>query len=82
MEKIYFKNLNEYLNQEITIEGFVDSVRDLQYVQFLIIRDTSGKVQVTIEKNESNINWVIFAILLICCWPAALVYYLVKKKKA
>ena len=54
MKKIYFKNLNEYLNQEITIEGFVDNIRILQYVDFLIIRDTTGKVQVTIEKNTSN----------------------------
>lgn len=54
MKKIYFKNLNEYLEQEITIEGFVDNTRILQYVDFLIIRDTTGKVQVTIEKNTSN----------------------------
>lgn len=54
MKKIYFKKLNEYLEKEITIEGFVDSIRDLQYVQFLIIRDNTGKVQVTIEKNENN----------------------------
>lgn len=54
MKKIYFKNLNEYLEQEITIEGFVDNIRILQYVDFLIIRDTTSKVQVTIEKNESN----------------------------
>ncbi len=54
MKKIYFKNLNEYINKEITIEGFVDNIRDLQYVQFLIVRDSSGKLQVTIEKNEEN----------------------------
>ena len=54
MGKIYFKNLNEYINKEITIEGFVDNIRDLQYVQFLIIRDSTGKLQVTIEKNEDN----------------------------
>lgn len=54
MKKIYLKNLNEYLEQKICIEGFVDKIRDLQYVQFLIVRDTTGKVQVTIEKNESN----------------------------
>lgn len=54
MKKIYFKNLNEYFGQEITIEGFVDNIRNLQYVQFLVIRDTTGKVQVTIEKNEEN----------------------------
>ena len=56
MKKIYFKNLNEYFGQELTIEGFVDNIRDLQYVQFLVIRDTTGKVQVTIEKNEENIK--------------------------
>ena len=54
MKKIYFKNLNEYINKEITIEGFVDNIRDLQYVQFLVIRDSTGKLQVTIEKNENN----------------------------
>ncbi len=54
MKKIYIKNLRDYLTKEVTIEGFVDNVRDLQYVQFLIIRDTTGKVQVTIEKTENN----------------------------
>ena len=54
MKKVYFKNLNEYFEEKITIEGFVDSIRDLQYVQFLVVRDTTGKVQVTIEKNENN----------------------------
>lgn len=54
MKKLYFKNLKENFGQEITIEGFVDNIRDLQYVQFLIVRDTTGKVQVTIEKNETN----------------------------
>ena len=54
MKKIYFKNLNEYFGQEVTIDGFVDNIRDLQYVQFLVVRDITGKVQVTIEKNENN----------------------------
>lgn len=54
MKKIYFKDLNEYFNKEITVEGFVDNIRDLQYVQFLVVRDSTGKLQVTIEKNEEN----------------------------
>ncbi len=54
MKKIYFNNLKQYLGKEITIEGFVDNIRNLQYVQFLVIRDINGKVQVTIEKNEQN----------------------------
>jgi len=41
-------------NSKVTINGFVDKIRNLQYVQFVILRDTTGKVQVTIEKNEEN----------------------------
>jgi aspartyl/asparaginyl-tRNA synthetase len=54
MGKIYFKELANYFNQEIEIAGFVDKVRDMQYVQFVVVRDSSGKVQITIEKNEGN----------------------------
>ena len=54
MKKIQFKNLKEYYDKEIYIEGFVDNIRNLQYVQFMIIRDITGKIQVTIEKNEQN----------------------------
>ncbi len=45
-------------NSKVTINGFVDKIRNLQYVQFVILRDTTGKVQITIEKNEENKNLV------------------------
>ena len=52
MNKIYVKDLNKYFNEEIVFQGFVYKVRDLQYVQFVILRDNTGKVQMTIEKND------------------------------
>src|SRR5690554_234415 len=54
MKKIYIKDLNNYFNKEIELKAFVDNIRDLQYVQFVVLRDSSGKVQLTIEKNEEN----------------------------
>lgn len=56
MKKIYFESLENYINNDIEIEGFVDNIRDLQYVQFLIVRDSTSKIQVTIEKNVENDN--------------------------
>ena len=53
MKTINFNSLKEYENQEVVLEGFVDKIRDLQYVQFLILRDRTGKVQVTLEKDVS-----------------------------
>lgn len=54
MERIYLKDLKNYFNQEVELQGFIDNIRDLQYVQFVILRDITGKVQITIEKNEAN----------------------------
>ena len=56
MKQIYFKNIKNYINKEIIIEGFIDSIRDLQYVQFVILRDSTDKIQITIEKNDTNSN--------------------------
>ena len=53
MKKINFSELNKHYNETLELHGFVDKVRDLQYVQFLILRDKSGSVQVTLEKDGS-----------------------------
>lgn len=57
MKTIAFKDLDHYLGQTIRIDGFVSRIRDLKYVQFMIVRDISGEVQVTLEKNEENQKW-------------------------
>ncbi|MDD4282808.1 MAG: aspartate--tRNA(Asn) ligase [Bacilli bacterium] len=54
MKKIYIKELNKYYGKEVIVKAFVDKIRDLQYVQFVILRDSSGKVQLILEKNEDN----------------------------
>jgi len=53
MKKINFSELKNYFGQEVVLHGFVEKVRDLQYVQFLILKDKSGCVQVTLEKDGS-----------------------------
>lgn len=54
MKKIDLKDLKNYFGKEIELQGYVDNVRDLQYVQFIILRDRTGKVQITVEKNDNN----------------------------
>lgn len=51
---IQIKDLKKYLNQEIELQAFVDNIRNLQFVQFVILRDGTGKVQLTIEKSEEK----------------------------
>ena len=55
MNKIYVN----YIGKEIDFSGFVDVVRDKKWVQFVILRDSTGKIQMTIEKSEeANANMV------------------------
>ena len=52
--KINVNELSNHLNEEIVFSGFVDAVRDKKWVMFVILRDATGKVQLTIEKSEET----------------------------
>lgn len=52
-----FKDLKENLNKEVEVQAFVENIRDLQYVQFVILRSDSIRLQMTIEK-EGNSEFV------------------------
>lgn len=44
-------NYKELLNKKITISGFAEKVRNLQWVQFIVLRNEGQRIQVTIEKS-------------------------------
>jgi aspartyl-tRNA synthetase len=54
MNNEIFKELETKIETEITVSGFVNSIRDLQYVQFIILRNGIEQLQITIEKNDTN----------------------------
>ncbi len=48
------KDLEQFLDKEITLQAFVDNIRNLQYVAFIILKDASGKIQMTVEKEGND----------------------------
>lgn len=52
MKRIYINELENHFDEEVVVSGFVDNVRNLQWVQFIVLRDITGKVQITIEKSD------------------------------
>lgn len=54
MKSISINKLKNHYEEEVVVSGFVDNIRNLQWVQFVILRDNTSKVQVTIEKSEEN----------------------------
>lgn len=54
MKTIKINELEKFYDQDVLIQGFVENIRNLQYVIFMVIKDNTGKVQVTIEKENNE----------------------------
>jgi len=51
MQRTYLKDVKN--GEECLIEGFIETIRDQKSMQFIIIKDISGKIQVTVDKAKS-----------------------------
>ena len=54
MNRVYIGEIREHLNTEIKLQGFVENFRDGRAMAFIVLRDVTGKVQVTIEKEKQE----------------------------
>lgn len=50
MERTYIKDIE--LNKKVKISGFVENLRDKKSMQFIVIKDVTGKLQVTVAKES------------------------------
>lgn len=48
MKRVLIEELKE--NEEVKISGFIEKIRDTKYMVFIILRDISGTIQVSIDK--------------------------------
>jgi len=51
MERTLIKDLNQHIDEQVTIQGWLHTLRDQKNMQFLIIRDRTGLVQVAHYKK-------------------------------
>ena len=54
MERILICDAKEKIGQQVTLKGFVQTVRNQKAVQFIILRDHTGLIQVVVERSEEN----------------------------
>ena len=50
MKRTLLKNLKE--NEETKISGFIERIRDTKYMLFVIVKDRTGFIQVSLDKNN------------------------------
>jgi aspartyl/asparaginyl-tRNA synthetase len=54
MNRILIKDLQSHIGEVVTIQGFVKKIRDQKTVQFVMLRDHTGIVQVITNKNDAS----------------------------
>lgn len=54
MKRVYINNLEE--NTETKISGMIEKVRDTKYMVFIVIKDRTGHIQVSIDKKEESLT--------------------------
>lgn len=50
MKRVHIKNIK--VGEENKVQGFVENIRDKKTMAFIVVRDITGKLQVTIEKEK------------------------------
>ena len=52
MERTYINDVRDNLEKTITLCGFVENFRNSRSMAFIVLKDITGKVQVTVEKES------------------------------
>ena len=50
MKRVYIKDVK--VGEKNKVEGFLENIRDKKTMAFLVVKDTTGKLQITIEKEK------------------------------
>ena len=55
MERTLIKDLREKIDQQVTLKGWLQTLRDQKSMQFLVLRDKTGLAQVAHWKKATSI---------------------------
>jgi aspartyl-tRNA synthetase len=54
MQRTLIKDVREKIGSRVKVQGFVHVVRNQKAVQFIILRDHTGMIQMVVERSEKN----------------------------
>ncbi len=53
MERVFLKDVVSNIGNKVKVQGFVENIRDSKAMVFIVLKDITGKVQVTLEKEKA-----------------------------
>ena len=52
MNRTYISDVKNTLGETIKVQGFIENLRNSKYMAFIVLKDITGKIQVTVEKEK------------------------------
>ena len=52
MTRTYIKDVKENIGKSVKVQGFIENFRNSKAMAFIILKDITGKIQVTVEKEQ------------------------------
>ena len=53
MERVYAQEVGQHLDEQIKVQGFVENFRNSKAMAFIVLKDITGKIQITLEKEPN-----------------------------
>ena len=69
------------IDKEVTLCGFAEKVRNLQWVQFIVLRNEGSRIQITIEKSEEKNQGMVKIVDGLTCESTIKVHGVIKENE-
>ena len=69
------------INSEVTVSGFAEKIRNLQWVQFIVLRNEGQRLQITIEKSEEKNKEMVEIVNELTCESTIKVHGIIKENE-
>ena len=53
MERTYISDVKNHIGDTVKVQGFIENIRNSKAMAFIVLKDITGKLQITIEKEKS-----------------------------
>ena len=53
MERVYAQEVEKNIDEVVKVQGFVENIRNSKAMAFIVLKDITGKIQITLEKEPN-----------------------------
>ena len=52
MDRTYISEVRSHIGETVKVQGFIENLRSSKAMAFIVLKDITGKLQITVEKED------------------------------